>query len=96
LVAKLQQQKNDFIHPSSRVFSLAAVRAGASNRNCRLYGPFEYQASLAEFFLWRKVQFVEFRNLPSASQSSTSNSTINALLSPCQRLHSRQPVSRSP
>jgi len=38
-------------------------------------------------FLWRKVHFIEFDNFPSASQSSTSNSTINALLSPCHRLH---------
>jgi hypothetical protein len=46
--------------------------------------------------LCRKVHFVEFCNFPSSSQSSTSSSTINALLSPCHRLHSRQPVSRSP
>jgi len=33
--------------------------------------------------------------LPSASQSSTVNSTINALLSPRHTLHTGQPVSRS-
>ena len=37
---------------------------------------------MASFVLARKVHFMDSRNLPSASQSSTANSTINALLSP--------------
>ena len=40
------------------------------------------QSSLANFVLGRKVQFTDSRNLPSASQSSTANSTINALSIP--------------
>ena len=35
-------------------------------------------------------------NFPSASQSSTANSTMNALLSPRHTLQATQPVSRSP
>jgi hypothetical protein len=56
---------------------------------------FRGQSSLGWVFLGRKVHFTESRNLPSASQSSTVNSTINALLSPRHTLHAGQPVSRS-
>ena len=56
----------------------------------------EDQLLSGALFLWRKVHFTLFFNLPSASQSSTSSSTINTPLSPRQRLHARQPVRRSP
>jgi hypothetical protein len=56
---------------------------------------FRGQSSLGWVFLGRKVHLTESRNLPSASQSSTVNSTINALLSPRHTLHAGQPVSRS-
>jgi len=38
-------------------------------------------------FLGRKVHFTESRNFPSASQSSTANSTMNAFLFPRHTLH---------
>jgi len=56
----------------------------------------EDQLLSGALLLWRKVHFTLFFNLPSASQSSTSSSTINTPLSPRQRLHARQPVRRSP